>query len=90
MAGNIEGTGRRGRRRRKQLLDNITRTRKCLKLKEEALDFNRWRIRFGGYGPVVKTMSSEDDDDDDDDYDDDDDDDDVPGVLVGIQYGLLY
>ena len=51
--GMIEVTGRR--RRRKQLLDDRTATRRYLKLKEEALDRNVWRIRFGrGYGPVVR------------------------------------
>jgi hypothetical protein len=54
LEGRIEVTGRRGRRR-KQLLDNLKETRRCWKLKEEALDRTMWRTRFGrGYGPVVR------------------------------------
>jgi hypothetical protein len=50
----IEVAGRRGRRR-KQLLDDLKKTRGYLKLKEEALDRTLWRNRFGrGYGPVVR------------------------------------
>jgi hypothetical protein len=54
--GKIEGqvTGRRGRRR-KQLLDKLTKTKGYWKLKEEVLDRTLWRTRFGkGYGPVVR------------------------------------
>ena len=50
----IEVTERRGRKL-KQLLDEVTKTKKYRKLKEEALDRNRWRARFGrGFGPVVR------------------------------------
>jgi hypothetical protein len=46
--------GRRGRRR-KQLLDDLKEKKRYCKLKEEALDRNLWRTRFGrGYGPVVR------------------------------------
>ena len=52
--GKIEGTVRRGRRR-KQLLDNIKETRRYWKLIEDALDSTLCRTRFGrGYGPVVR------------------------------------
>jgi hypothetical protein len=44
--GNIEGTGRQGRRR-KQLLDFFTETRRYWKMKEEALDRTLWSTRFG-------------------------------------------
>jgi hypothetical protein len=46
LEGRIEMTGRRGRRR-KQLLDNLKKTRRYWKLKEEALDRTLWRTRFG-------------------------------------------
>jgi hypothetical protein len=50
--GRIEMTGRRGRRR-KQLLDDLKEKRRYRKLKEEALDRNLWRTRFGrDYGHV--------------------------------------
>jgi len=50
----IEVTGRRGRRRRK-LLDDLKDRRGYSHLKEEALDCNMWRARFGiGFGPVVR------------------------------------
>jgi hypothetical protein len=52
--GGIEVTGRRGRRRRK-LLDDLEERRGHSHLKEEALDRNMWRTRFGrGSGPVVR------------------------------------
>jgi len=52
IEGRIEVNGRRGRRR-KQLLDDLKKTRGYCELKEEALDRNRWRTRFGrGNGPV--------------------------------------
>jgi hypothetical protein len=52
--GRIEVTGRRGRRY-KQLLDSLNDKRRYWKLKEEALDRNLWRTRFGrGDGPVVR------------------------------------
>jgi hypothetical protein len=47
--------GRRGRRRLKQLLDDLKETRGYRKLKEEALDRTVWRTGFGrGCGPVVR------------------------------------
>ena len=50
----IEVTGRRGRKRRK-LLDDLKERRGYSQLKEEALDLNMWRARFGrGVGPVVR------------------------------------
>jgi hypothetical protein len=49
----IEGTGRRGRKRRK-LLDDLKERRGYTHLKEEALDRTMWKTRFGrGLGPVV-------------------------------------
>jgi hypothetical protein len=54
IEGKVEGTEKRGRRR-KQLLDNLKKTRRYWKVKEEALDRTVWRTRFGrDYGPVVK------------------------------------
>jgi hypothetical protein len=54
IEGKIEGTKKR-RRRRKQLLDDLQKTRGCWKLKEEALDRNVWRTRFESvYGHVVR------------------------------------
>jgi hypothetical protein len=54
LEGRIEMTGSRGRKR-KQLLDDLKEKRRYWKLKEEALDRNLWRTRFGrGYGPVVR------------------------------------
>jgi hypothetical protein len=53
IKGGLEVTGRRGRKRRK-LLDDIKEKRGYFHLKEEALDRNMWRARFGrGFGPVV-------------------------------------
>jgi hypothetical protein len=53
IKGEIEVTGRRGRRRRK-LLDDVER-RGYSHLKEEALDRTIWEARFGrGFGPVVR------------------------------------
>jgi hypothetical protein len=54
IKGGIEVTGRRGRRRRK-LLDDVEERRGCSHLKEEALNRNMWRARFGrGFGPIVR------------------------------------
>jgi hypothetical protein len=54
LEGRIEMTGRRGRRRN-QLLDDLKEKRRYRKLKDEALDRTRWRIRFGrGYRPVIR------------------------------------
>jgi hypothetical protein len=53
LEGRIEMTGRRGRRR-KQVLDALKEKRGYWKLKEEALESNMWRTRFGrGSGPVL-------------------------------------
>ena len=54
IQGEIEVTGRQGRRRRK-LLDDLKERRGYPHLKEEALDRTAWRARFGrGFGPVVR------------------------------------
>jgi hypothetical protein len=53
----IEGTGKRGRRRKK-LLDDFKHKRGYWKLIEEALDSTLWRTRFRRrYGPVVRLAS---------------------------------
>ena len=50
----MEVTRRQGRRRKK-LLDDLKDTRGYSYLKEEALDRNMWRVRFGrGFEPVVR------------------------------------
>ena len=50
----MEVTRRRGRRRKK-LLDDLKDRRGYSHLKEEALDRNMWRKRFGGgVEPVVR------------------------------------
>jgi len=55
IQGEIEVTGRQGRRRRK-LLDDLKERRGYSHLKEENLDRTMWRARFGrGFGPVSKT-----------------------------------
>ena len=52
LHGRIEVAGRR-ERRSKQLLDGLKETRRCWKLKEEALDRTLWRTGCGrGCGPV--------------------------------------
>jgi len=57
IEGKIEGTRRRGRRR-KQLLDGLTETRRCWKLKTEVLDRTVWRSWFGrGCGPFARQTS---------------------------------
>jgi hypothetical protein len=54
IKGEMEVTGRRGRRRKK-LLDDRKERRGYSHLKEEALDRTRWRAGFGrGFGPVVR------------------------------------
>jgi hypothetical protein len=54
IKGGIEGTRRRGRRRRK-LLDGLKERRGYSHLEEEALDLTMWTARFGrGFGPVVR------------------------------------
>ena len=46
---------RRQGRRRKKLLDDLKDRRGYCHFKEEALDRNMWRDRFGrGFGPVVR------------------------------------
>ena len=54
VKGEMEVTGRRGRRRKK-LLDDLTDRKGYSHLKEEALDRTMLRNRFGGgFGPVVR------------------------------------
>ena len=54
IEGKIEGTRRRGRRR-KHLLDGLAEKKRILQNEMEALDRNLWRTRCGtGYGPVVR------------------------------------
>jgi len=54
IKGEIEVTGRQGRRCRK-LLDDFKERRGYSHFKEEALDRTMWRARFGrGFGPVVR------------------------------------
>ena len=54
IKGEMEVTRRRGRRRKK-LLDYLKDSRVYSYLKEEVLDRNMWRHRFGGgFGPVVR------------------------------------
>jgi hypothetical protein len=55
IKGGIEATGRRGRRRSRELLDYLKETRGYSHLKEKALERTMWRARFGrGFGPVVR------------------------------------
>ena len=54
IKGEIEVTRRRGRRRKK-LLDDLKYRKGYSHLKEDALDRNMWRDRFGrGFEPVVR------------------------------------
>jgi hypothetical protein len=54
MAGKIEGTERRGRKR-KQLWEKIKEKRTYWNLKDEALDRTLWRTRFASvYGHRVR------------------------------------
>jgi len=54
IKGEIEATGRQGRRRR-ELLDDFKERRGYSHLKEEALDRTMWRARFGRcFGFVVR------------------------------------
>jgi hypothetical protein len=54
LEGRIEVAGRR-ERRSKQLLGDLKEKKEYCKLKEEALDRNLWRTRFGrGYGSVAR------------------------------------
>jgi hypothetical protein len=54
IKGEIEVTGRRGRRRRK-LLDDLKERKGYSHLKEEALDRTMWRAGFGrDFGAVVR------------------------------------
>jgi len=53
-------TGRRGRRRRKKLLDDLKKRTGYSHLKEEALDRTMWRDRFGrGFGPVIRQTNKQ-------------------------------
>ena len=55
IKGEMEVARRRGRRRRKKLLDDLKERRGYSHLKEEALDRTKGRARFGrGFGPVVR------------------------------------
>jgi hypothetical protein len=54
IKGEIEVTRRQGRRRKK-LLDDLKDKRGYSHLKEEAVDSNMWRDRFGrGFEPAVR------------------------------------
>jgi hypothetical protein len=54
IKGEIEMTGRRGRRCRK-LVDDLKERRGYSHLKEKALDRTMWTAGFGrGFGPVVR------------------------------------
>ena len=58
IQGGIEVTGRQGRRRRK-LLDDLTKRREYSHLKSEALDRSMWRVGFGrGFGPFVRQTNN--------------------------------
>ena len=55
IEGEIKGTERGGRRRRKQVPDDLKETRRYFILKEEELDFTLHRTRLGRrYGPAVR------------------------------------
>ena len=55
IQGGIEVTGRQGRRRRKDVLDDLNERRGYCHLKEDVLGRTMWRARFGrGFGPVVR------------------------------------
>ena len=57
IEGKLEATGRRGRRRR-QLPDDLKKTRRYWKLKEESLDCALRRTRFGrGCGAVLRQIT---------------------------------
>ena len=72
IEGEIEEAGRRVRRR-KQLLDNFTETRRYWKLKDESSYRTLWRNGFvRAYGPVVRLRDYDEDGNDDDDDNDDD------------------
>jgi hypothetical protein len=58
IEGGIEVTGRLGRRR-KQLVDDIKKTKGYWKLTEEEPDRRLRRSRFGrGYGPVARQTTA--------------------------------
>ena len=60
IKGEIQVT-RRQRRRRKKLLDDLKDRRGYSHLKEEALDRNMWRNRFGrGFEPVDRLLDGDD------------------------------
>jgi hypothetical protein len=55
IKGKIKVTGRRGRRRRRKLLDDHNEREGYSYLKEEALEHTMWRAHFGrGIGSVVR------------------------------------
>jgi hypothetical protein len=55
IKGGIEVTGRRRRKRRRKLLNDLKERRGYSHLKEEALDCTMWRARFRrGFRPVVR------------------------------------
>jgi hypothetical protein len=59
IKGEIEMTGRRGRRHRK-LLDDLKESRGYSHLKEEALYRTMWRARFGrDFGLVMRQTTNE-------------------------------
>ena len=61
IKGEIEVTIRQGRRSKK-LLDDLKDRRGYCQLKEEALDRNMWRGRFGrDFEPVVRLLDDDDD-----------------------------
>ena len=51
---------RRGRRRRRKLLDDLKERRGYSRVKQEATDRTMWRARFGrDFGPVVRQTTDE-------------------------------
>jgi len=55
IKGEMEATRRRGRRRRRKILDELKDRRGYSHLNEEDLDRTMWRNRFGGgFEPVVR------------------------------------
>jgi len=59
IKGEIEGTRRCGRRRRK-LLDELKERRGCCHLTEGTLNRTMWRARIGaGFRPVVRQTTNE-------------------------------
>jgi len=56
IEGKIEGMGRRRKRRRKQLLDDLKEKRRCWNLKEEVLNRSCFKR---GYGAVIRRVLNE-------------------------------